>query len=362
MSERVVRLRDAFGVGREIPLNYVERPEVDGKFIESLTRDKHVVIYGSSKQGKTTLRKHCLEETDYIVVSCLNSMNLDDLHGAILKAAGYRIEQTKTKTVGGKWKYGAEFKGEGNVPFLAKAGGTASIDKETSSDIKIETVKLELDLFDVNDIAAALKEINFEKFIILEDFHYFPIETQKNFAFALKTFHESSNLCFIVVGVWREKNRLIYYNGDLTNRVVSIDVDVWSEMHLKEVVQAGEQLLNIKFNENTIDEIIRHSFDGVSLVQEACYKICEKDGVTQTQETYRETGVDVDGRELIKEIGNEQAGRYGAFITNFSEGFTQTEYEMYKWLAYVVLVTDIQELERGLRRSQVSTLIKGCTQ
>jgi hypothetical protein len=97
----------------------------------------------------------------------------------------------------------------------------------------------------------------------------------------------------------------------------------------------------------------------VSLVQEACYKICEKDGVTQTQETYRETGVDVDGRELIKEIVNEQAGRYGAFITNFSEGFTQTEYEMYKWLAYVVLVTDIQELERGLRRSQVSTLIKG---
>jgi len=115
--------------------------------------------------------------------------------------------------VGGKWKYGAEFKGEGNMPFLAKAGGKASIDKEASNDIEIQSVKLELDLFDVNDIVSALKEINFGKFIILEDFQLFPIEAHR-----LKTFHESSNLCFIVVGVWREKNRLIYYNGDLTNR------------------------------------------------------------------------------------------------------------------------------------------------
>ena len=112
-AEHVVKLRDAFGVGREVPLNYVTRPEVDGKFIESLTRDKHVVIYGSSKQGKTTLRRHCLQESDYIVVSCLNTMSLSDLNGAILKAAGYRIEQAQTRTVGGAWKYGAEFAGQG---------------------------------------------------------------------------------------------------------------------------------------------------------------------------------------------------------------------------------------------------------
>lgn len=77
MAERVNKARDVFGVGREMPLNYVERAEVDGRFLESPTRDKHVVIYGSSKQGKTTLRKHCLKDTDYVVVSCLNSMKLE---------------------------------------------------------------------------------------------------------------------------------------------------------------------------------------------------------------------------------------------------------------------------------------------
>ena len=169
--ENVVNLRDAFGVGREVPLNYVTRPEVDGKFIESLARDKHVVIYGSSKQGKTTLRRHCLQEDDYIVVSCLNTMSLSDLNGAILKATGYRIEQTQTKTVGGAWKYGAEFAGEGKVPFVAKASGKGTVARESNDKTDVTTRRLEIDLNDVNDIITALGEIDFKKFIILEDFH-----------------------------------------------------------------------------------------------------------------------------------------------------------------------------------------------
>lgn len=43
---------EVFGIVRDIPLNYVDRNEVDNLLIENLTRDKHVVIYGSSKQGK----------------------------------------------------------------------------------------------------------------------------------------------------------------------------------------------------------------------------------------------------------------------------------------------------------------------
>jgi hypothetical protein len=52
MSVDVVMLRDALGVGRDVPLNYVSRANVDEKFIESLTRDKHVVIFGSSEAGQ----------------------------------------------------------------------------------------------------------------------------------------------------------------------------------------------------------------------------------------------------------------------------------------------------------------------
>lgn len=359
MPEQVVQLRDAFGVGREVPMNYVARPSVDGKFIESLTRDKHVVIYGSSKQGKTTLRRHCLVEDDYIVVSCLNTMGLADLNGAILKAAGYRIEQTQTKTVGGAWKYGAEFAGEGKVPFVAKASGKGTVNREATTSDAVVTKRLEIDLNDVNDVITALMEIGFSKFIILEDFHYLSADTQRSFSFSLKAFHENSPLCFIIVGVWREKNRLIYYNGDLTNRVVSIDVDVWEQQHLREVIGVGEQLLNVRFDPTTVDVLLRHCGDSVALVQEACYRICERAGVSETRDEPREVGAGIDAEAIVREIVNDQAGRYSAFITNFSEGFQPTDLEMYKWVTYAVLASTIEDLESGLRRQQVASTIKG---
>ncbi|WP_205936620.1 hypothetical protein [Rhizobium leguminosarum] len=358
MVEVIHKLRDVYGVGRDMPLNYVTRKDVDDEFISNLTRDKHIVIFGSSKQGKTTLRKHCLNEDDYIVVSCLNTMSIDDLNGAILKAAGYQIEQTQTRTIGGHLKYGAEFKGEGKVPLLASASGGGSIEKENTNENSVEVKRLEIDLHDVNDIVISLKEIQFKKFIVLEDFHYLPVQTQQDFSFALKAYHENSDICFIVVGVWRDKNRLIYYNGDLTNRVASVDADTWRKDSLAEVVSAGEYLLNIKFDEETVERIIDNSAESVSLLQEACFKICERERVVETQAQNKTVGRGVDVPALMREIVNNQSGRYSAFITNFAEGFQQTEYDMYRWLIFVVLSVDAEDLQSGIRRNVFSKLIK----
>ena len=94
-----------FGITRGVPLNYVTRESVDDLLIDSLTRDKHLVIYGSSKQGKTCLRKHCLQEDDYITVTCNNRWNIGELQAAILKSSGYELEMEQTKTVSGHHKY-----------------------------------------------------------------------------------------------------------------------------------------------------------------------------------------------------------------------------------------------------------------
>lgn len=358
MPERILKLRDVYGVSRDMPLNYVERSDVDQVFIANLSRDKHVVIYGSSKQGKTTLRKHCLTDSDCIVVSCLNTMNLGDLNGTILKTAGYQVEQTQTKTIGGNLTYGVEFRGEGKVPFLASGSASGKLEKETVNEDVVEYKRLEIDLNDVNDIIIALTNINFEKFIVLEDFHYLPVQTQQDFSFSLKAFHENSKFCFIIVGVWREKNRLIYYNGDLTNRVASIDVDTWSKESLAEVLSAGETLLNVQFDAKTADALVDQSSETVSLLQEACFRICEREGISETQAEHKSVGVGVDVPSLMKDIVNDQAGRYSAFINNFAEGFQQTDYDMYRWIMYVVLSVDAEELENGIRRNVFSKLIK----
>jgi|GEM_PF-4151814 len=83
MPGAVHHTADVFGVSRDLPLSYVERDSVDNKLIDNLTRDKHVIIYGGSKQGKTCLRKHCLNDNDYVLVQCQNTRDIAKLSEAI---------------------------------------------------------------------------------------------------------------------------------------------------------------------------------------------------------------------------------------------------------------------------------------
>lgn len=358
MPEISHKLSDVYGINRDVPLNYVVRNDVDGVLVENLTRDQHLVIHGSSKQGKTSLRKHCLSDDDYIVVTCLNRWDLGELHGAILKKAGYRIEQSQKITSSGKHKVEAEFVGEGGVPFLVKASGKGVYGHESATQSEESRARLELDLYDVNDIITALQEVKFNKFIVLEDFHYLPVETQRDFAFALKAFHENSKICFLIIGVWKEQNRLIAFNGDLTNRVMSINADSWSKTQLAEVMVAGAHLLNIQFNEKFSEDLIAASLESVMLLQEACYRACRNEGIHSTQENLKVVGTGVDAALLVKEVVDEQKGRYSSFLTNFADGFQGTALQMYKWLLYPVLKSSIDQLERGLRLTDISRIIK----
>ena len=81
---------EVFGIERDIPENYVTRKNVDYIFVESLTESKHIVVYGSSKQGKTSLRKYNLNPDEYITIVCSNTTTLAQLQGSMLKEAAIR--------------------------------------------------------------------------------------------------------------------------------------------------------------------------------------------------------------------------------------------------------------------------------
>lgn len=343
---------DVYGIGRDLPLNYVSRKAVDDEFISNLTRDKHIIIYGSSKQGKTSLRKNCLNDDDYIVIHCSNKWSIADLHAAILKRIGYEVTQSSTKSSTGKNKIFAAFKAS-----LFGVGVETGGDKEESKTTSDTTKPLELDAEDVNDIIKALN--GFKKYIVLEDFHYLPIETQKDFSVALKAFHEQSPVCFVIVGVWLEEGRLIVYNGDLTGRIVGINADKWSKDELWEVISVGERLLNISFAQSFKEELVAKCLDSVYIVQEACYQACLANNINFTQSVQK---IDVSPvasvDDLIKFVVNQQTGRYNAFITLFASGFQETTLQMYKWLLYPILTAEVSVLERGLTYRYMRDLLR----
>lgn len=343
---------DVFGISRDLPLNYVERSSADTKLVDNLTRDKHLVIFGSSKQGKTSLRKHALTEADCIVVHCSNKWTIADINTAILKRAGFELTQSSSKTTTGKSKIFAKI----TASFFG-SGAEGGAESEHEKSLQTTTAPLELDPEDVNDIISALNGIVFSKFIVLEDFHYLPAETQKDFAVALKAFHEESKYCFIIVGVWLEENRLTVYNGDLTGRIASINADRWEENELRKVISEGERLLNIKFSDEFIDELILNCFGSVYIVQEACHQCCINSGIIETQREKATIGSQQEADEIVDLVVSQQTGRFNSFITQFSDGFQTTSLEMFKWLLFPILTSSIDDLRAGLKYNKIREIL-----
>lgn len=342
-----------YGITRDIPLNYTSRPSVDELLVENLTREKHLIIYGSSKQGKTSLRKFCLKDSDYITVQCASKWTLEEILSNILKRAGFLVTQSEKKTATGRNKIVASIKAS-----IFGVGSEVGGEKEQTDGSEVVKSELELDPSDVNDVIAALNRIGFNRYIVLEDFHYLPIETQKEFAVALKAFHEGSKNCFIIIGVWLEENRLVVYNGDLTGRVVAINADQWTDAELREVVESGEKLLNIRFTEDFKSTLIRESHSSVYVVQEASRQACLAAGINHTVSELKEIGSHLDASAIVRGIVNQQGARYISFLNQFAAGFQETRLEMYKWLLYPILAADAAKLEKGFTQAELRRALR----
>lgn len=351
-------LQDVFGVTRNIPLTYRSRSYVDDVFCDSLTRQKHVVVYGGSKQGKTCLRKKCLSDDSYITVQCSSNTEAKaNVYGAILKEAGAEIEVTSSKTITGNQKLSVSLSGEGQIPFVSKAKGEGAVERDSGTEKTRNYKRVEIDPEDPNDLIRVLEGMDFAKLIVLEDFHYLPADVQEEIAIDLKAFHEKSDLSFIIVGVWLEDNRLILYNGDLAGRVETVNADRWKKVDLEAVVEEGQSLLNIVFDENARDLIVERSQYNVGLVQNLCYRVCREEGIEETQEDL----VQVGSVDLVESVAEETArndsGRYHNFLREFSEGFRKTELDLYRWIMYVVVTRDINRLKRGVQLARIHKII-----
>lgn len=277
----MAKLEQVFGVTSEPVLSYVVREDVDGRFHEALTSRKHVIVYGSSKQGKTALVSKYLSYDENLLVSLTPKTQVTDIYQTILSKAGVRVVSSIVEkqsheasfSVGAKFKAliplfgGAEAKAEGKV----KAGST----EET----KYEEIPLNLEL--PQSVCDLLSRVGNKRWVILENFHYLNDSIQQQLAFDLRAFQELG-LQFVILGVWREKNRLAQFNGDLLDRIVEVPVEPWLPDDFKHVVVKGESELNIKFEEPLVLRAIDASFSSVGVFQELLKHMCLAAKVMET--------------------------------------------------------------------------------
>lgn len=303
----MAQLDEVFGVTSKPVLSYVERPQVDDSFREALGSHKQIIVYGSSKQGKTALVSKHLPYDDNLLVSLTPKTALLDVYQQILSRAGVKIQATYTEkaTSESSVSIGAKFKAMLPVFGGAEADTSGTTRAGSGQETKYEEIAANLEL--PQTVADLLSRVGNHKWVILENFHYLPDEVQQAFAFDLRAFQELG-VRFVILGVWREKNRMAQFNGDLLDRTIEIPVEPWTEADFRRVADAGCAYLKIEFGKDLLAQTIEASFSSIGVFQELLKNICLGAKVRQTMSdplTIADPG-------YLREAVRTKTGDYGA--------------------------------------------------
>lgn len=358
-------LQEVFGVARDQVASYIERDAVDAALKEALEGSRQIVIYGSSKQGKTSLLQRHVANDQRVTVHCGPAMTVEDIYRSLLRQQGVEVvtergaEQSRevTASVSAKFKAILPFFGSGEAET---SGGATAGRAETE-----QRVPIEFNLANGQDVGELLISIGSrEKFHVLENFHYLSDDVQHQLAFDLRTFEEMG-LRFVILGVWRERNRLVQYNGDLQDRIAEVPVEPWEDGDFERVASTGEAALNVQISPALKARIFREAHGSIGVVQELLKKLCEIASVNQTLASLRS----IDDDQMLGEAISVKVGEYSSrhvrsleAIAAGSRSRRATEETAALFLPYylvrVLVSRSYAELRDGIERKTLQELIR----
>lgn len=351
------KVTDVFGVKSTLIKTYIERENVDRKFQDAINDGNEVIVYGSSKQGKTTLILKHLEETDYIKVECSPQTNPIDIYKSILRQLNIGYIESETNHTGnqqgGKINGGFKVK----VPMVGEIGLGSEVNETDSQSSTQKQIFFEYNLELAQDVSELLKKNKLIKYIVLENFHYLSLETQESLAYDLRIFQDHQ-IIFIILGIWREANRLVQFNGDLLDRISEVPVEPWEKDDFSKVIDKGEALLNVDFSKIKT-QIINCSYDSIGVVQEICKQCCIAANVNEESDTK----ITLEQEHLVKALeikSNEYGVRHNRNFESFVDISRKTSTQSGKaslafpyYFIQLLLTFQLDNIETGLSRSSL---------
>lgn len=354
---------DVFGVRSKLIASYIERPAVDALFVDALTDGNEVIVYGSSKQGKTSLILKHLKPENYVKVECSPQTQPIDIYKSILRQLDITYIESETQEE--QYEHGAKVKGgfKIKVPVLGEAGVGAEAADKASNGRTTNIAYTEYNLALAQDVSELLRRNKTSRYLVLENFHYLALEVQETLAYDLRVFQDQG-IIFIVLGIWREANRLVQFNGDLLDRITEIPVEPWLDPDFRRVIEKGQALLNVDFSLVT-DRLIAASFDSIGVVQELCKQCCLAANIAETASD-KVTITDEHLRIALDKKASEYGVRHIRNFESFSDIARKTSNQSgkpslaYPYYFIVILLTgDLDAIERGLPRSKLLEDIRG---
>jgi hypothetical protein len=326
--------------------------------------DHHILIYGASKQGKTALRQKHVDEAKCEIYRCSPKTTQESIYQHILRKADIQIETSEQLNVSSKLAGKASWSIKAKVPVFGEAtvGTEGGGERETS---RIGTSEfVDVDLSDAQVVASMLDAAKFDKFVVLENFHYLRKDIQRLLSFDLKTFHEMS-LRFIILGVWRESNHLLVLNPDLQDRFAEVAVEPWENSDFSKLIDVGQEHLNVVIPEKARQEFMENSYGNVGMVQEFLRTYCKLNGVNETSIAQRDLESTHTIDDTLSRKAEDQRGRLLTVLESISgksradrrEGGGEPLTLPY-YLVKVLLSVTFNELTSGISRTHLLEKIR----
>jgi len=352
-----MELTDVFGVSNAVIKSYVERPKVDSKIKMAIKSDRQIIVHGASKQGKSALVSKYINYSDSIVVRLTPNMEIAGIYHSILRQSGVVLKTSYTDGAGSSMKTEAKAKIKAVIAIFgsAEVEGSGGIGFSRDLETNYQEVPFNLEL--AQDVGELLRKIHCKKFIILENFHYLSEEIQKIFSYDLRTFQEIG-IRFVILGVWREKDRMTQYNGDLLDRIEEIAVEPWDKTDFNKIAVIGSEYLNITFSNLIIERTIAASFGSVGVFQELLKEICLEAGI------YDDTcgPVAIDNvfflEKAIKTKTTAYTGRHQRALESLASGLGPTNLMLPYYLVKVLLANGYDYVNGGISREDLERNIK----
>jgi energy-coupling factor transporter ATP-binding protein EcfA2 len=280
-GKNIYDLREVFTPSVPARATFVDRDKVNNKLVNALiTPGKQLIIYGHTGSGKSTLLINKLDQVyeKHIITRCMAGMTFENLlmHGFAELDRHYidKVDTTKKAAFGAQ--LGTEYK-------IIKAQFNASSEKSTTATTK----PLMPPLLTAQFLVKFYGEL--DCCWVLEDFHKISPEEKTKAAQIMKVFVDSAvdypYAKLIAIGAVNTGREVINYDKEMKNRLAQINVPLMNDKELNEIIDLGEEKLNVKFAAGVREAIIRASSGLAAICHQLCLNCCDYENITETTDS-----------------------------------------------------------------------------
>lgn len=241
------------------------------------TKGKQVVLYGHSGCGKTTLITHEIKNIGLrsMITRCFDGMTFEDLVIDAFDQLGSLLVETKEKK---------SFKFSPSVSLTYK---------EIKATLSLGDVGQEIETTRRRVVPPQLTPRNLGKFFgeasccwIWEDFHKVAKIDKAKTSSIMKIFKDMAAdypaLKIVAIGAVGTARQVVQYNNDMKARVSEILIPYMSDVEIRNIMETGEDLLFVRFDEEVKRKVLQYSCGLPSICHQLCLTMCELKHIDRT--------------------------------------------------------------------------------